>query len=362
MATTLTNNLLAFYFTSQLPDLKWSTDLDALTVSLYCPPGPQSSAERFFEVTLTAVDGTVTLLEVREAVERWMRHRNLSNISSLVVQWKEPGSNAYTSSNELAVYYCSKNVGESCSSWIERHFLTTLKSKPLPPTGATERLTFFAPRAMVVSPVTHAVCRLASGDVRSIEVSVFGNVTVSPGVKGVLSWTLDAVLDAAQEANEDVEEVLAFTIQAGSRVMNYYKPAVKPTAAFAFLNCFNVAEIAWLNCVTTKKTKDARKVAHVAHRATLYDLDLQVTHEVETCPLPLAEANWLDQLLTSPLAWLGDGTAIVITDGDASISDDYAVMNSVKFTWQRDDGRDLNNIDETDINIFIKPPYSYQFD
>lgn len=358
MATTLTNNLLAFYFTSQLPDLEWSTDLDALTVSLYCPAG---DVGRILEVTLTAVSGTVTLLEVREAVERRMRHLNKSYIP-LVVQWKEPESNAYTSSNTLQVYYCSKNVGESCSTWIENHFLTTLKSKPLPPTGATERLTFFAPRAMVVSPVTHAVCRLASGDVRSIEVSVFGNVTVSPGVKGVLSWTLDAVLDAAQEANEDVEEVLAFTIQAGSRVMNYYKPAVKPTAAFAFLNCFNVAEIAWLNCVTTKKTKDARKVAHVAHRATLYDLDLQVTHEVETCPLPLAEANWLDQLLTSPLAWLGDGTAIVITDGDASISDDYAVMNSVKFTWQRDDGRDLNNIDETDINIFIKPPYSYQFD
>ena len=358
MATTLTNDLLAFYFTSQLPDLQWSTDLEALTVSLHCPAG---DVGRILEVTLTAVGGTVSLLEVRDAVERRMRHLNKSYIP-LLVQWKEPGSNAYTSSSTLAVYYCNKNVGESCSTWIENHFLTTLKSKPLPASGATEYLSFYAPRMMVVTPTATAVCRLSDGEVRSIQVSVFGGVSVSSSIKGVLSWTVADVLEAAQDVDEDAEEVLAFTIQAGNRVMTYYKPAVKPTAAFAFLNCFNVTEIAWLNCVTTKKTKDARKVAHVGHRATVYDLDLQVTHEVETCPLPLAVANWLDQLVTSPLAWLGDGTAIVITEGDASISDDYAVMNSVKFTWQRDDARDLNNIDETDINIFIRPPYSYQFD
>jgi hypothetical protein len=170
------------------------------------------------------------------------------------------------------------------------------------------------------------------------------------------------MLAAAQAADEDAVEVLGVTIKAGSRIMNYYKPGVKPNLAIAFLNCFGLTEIAWLSCVTTKKTKDSRKVAHVAHRAKVYDLDLQVTYETETCPLPLEMADWLSQLVTSQLAWLGDGTAIVITDGDASISDDAATMNTVKFTWQRDDSRDLMNIDGVDINIFTQPPFGYQFD
>lgn len=358
MATTLQNNLLAFYFSSQLPDLKWQTDEDALTVSLYCPDG---SVGRILELTLTAVSGYVDLLEVRDAVERKMRYLHIDHIP-LVVQWKETDSDTYVSSQTIQVYYCVKNIVGSCSDWIAGHFLTTLKDKPLPTGDAVERLYFYAPSFQVVSPVTYVTCRLSDGTVRTITVSFFSTVPADYSTRGVLSWTMPSMLTAAQGVNEDVVEVLAVTIQAGNRVMNYYKPNLQPNLAIAFLNCFGLTEIAWLNCVTVKKTKDSRKVAHVAHRATVYDLDPQVTYETETCPLPLETADWLSQLIVAPLAWLGDGTAIVITDGDAPISDDAAVMNSVKFTWQRDDSRDLENIDGVDINIFIQPPYSYQFD
>lgn len=358
MATTLQNDLLAFYFSSQLPDLRWQTDEDAITVSLYCPA---DGIGDILELTLTAVGGYVDLLEVRDAVERKMRYWHKDHIP-LVVRWRETDSNAYTSSQTIQVYYCVKNIVGSCSAWINTHFLTTLKSKPLPVGDAVERLYFYAPRSMVVTPRTSVTCLLSDGTVRTMAVSFFLGETVGISTRGNLSWTLPDMLEAAQRVNADVVEVLAVAIQAGSRVMNYYKPELVPNLAIAFLNCFGLTEIAWLNCVTTKKTKDSRKVAHVAHRATVYDLDPQVTYETETCPLPLETADWLSQLIIAPLTWLGDGTAIVITDGDASISDDAAVMNSVKFTWQRDDSRDLENIDNVDINIFQQPPYSYQFD
>jgi hypothetical protein len=357
MATSIQNNLLEYYFSSQLPDLRWQTDEEALTVSLYCP----IEGVDILELTLTAVGGYVDLQEVRDAVERKMRYLNKDQIY-LQVRWKEPSARIYNISGGCNVYYCVQNIVGSCSAWIEAHFLTTLKSKPLPGENATERLYFYASRAMVVTPQTWVTCRLSDGTVRTIEVSYFGSVSVSDSTKGVLSWTLPDMLDAAQDENEDVEEVLAVAINAGSRIMNYYKPRITPNLAIAFLNCFSLTEIAWLNCVTTKKTKDGRKVAHVAHRAKVYDLDPQVTYETETCPLPLEVADWLSQLVTAQLAWLGDGTAIVITEGDASISDDAAVMNTLKFTWQRDDSRDLANIDGVDINIFNQPPFGYQFD
>lgn len=358
MATTLQNDLLAFYFTSQLPDLRWQTDEAALTVSLYCGA---YGVGNILELTLTAVGGYVDLLEVRDAVERKMRYLHRDYIP-MVVRWRPADSDTYTSSSTIQVYYCVKNIVGSCSAWINSHFLTTLKSKPLPSGDAVERLYFYAPRAVDVTPHVSVTCRMSDDTVRTLTVSFFGATSASVSVKANLSWTLPRMLAAAQDVDENAVEVLAVAIQADSRVMTYYKPALQPNLAIAFLNCFSLTEIAWLNCVTTKKTKDSRKIAHVAHRAVAYDLVPQVTYETETCPLPLETADWLSQLIIAPLAWLGDGTAIVITDGDASISDDAAVMNSVKFTWQRDDSRDLMNIDNVDIDIFIKPPYSYQFD
>lgn len=357
MATTLQNDLQEFYFSSQLPDLRWQTDEEALTVCLYCPT---DGVGNILELTLTAVGGYVDLLEVRDAVERKMRYLNKDQIY-LQVQWKEPSARIYNISGGCNVYYCTQNIVGSCSAWINSHFLTTLKSKPLPSGEAVERLYFYAPRAMVVTPHVSVTCRMSDDSVRTLSVSFFEATSASASVKANLSWTLPRMLAAAQDEDEDAVEVLAVAIQAGSRVMTYYKPALQHDLAIAFLNCFGLTEIAWLNCVTTKKTKDSRKVAHVAHRAVAYDLVPQVTYETETCPLPLEMADWLSQLIIAPLAWLGDGTAIVITDGDASISDDAAVMNSVKFTWQRDDSRDLMNIDNVDIDIFVKPPYSYQF-
>ena len=65
MATTLQNNLLEFYFSSQLPDFRWQTDEEALTVCLYCP----TDGVYILELTLTAVGGYVDMLEVRDAVD-----------------------------------------------------------------------------------------------------------------------------------------------------------------------------------------------------------------------------------------------------------------------------------------------------
>lgn len=358
MATSIQNNLLEYYFSSQLPDLRWQTDEEVLTVSLYCP----IDGIDILELTLTAVGGYVDLQEVRDAVERKMRYLNKDQIY-LQVRWKVPSARIYNISGGCNVYYCVKSISESCSAWLQSHFLTTLKSKPLPGSGSTEQLYFVNPTPLAVTTELLVTCRLSSGLVRVVDVpDFFEEIPVATTLVRSLSWNLNDVMAAAGDVESTVEEVLAVTIRVGSRLMTYYKPAVRSTAVFVFTNAFGVHETARLNCVTTKKTKDERKVAHVAHRAKVYDLDPQVTYETETCPLPLEVADWLSQLVTAPYAWLGDGTPILVTDGESSISDDAAVMNTVKFTWQRDDARDALDVTAADVNIFVKPPFAHQFD
>ena len=88
--------------------------------------------------------------------------------------------------------------------------------------------------------------------------------------------------------------------------------------------------------------------AMVGRRAVRYGRGRAVEYETETAPLMMAHALWLDQALTSPKTWLADGTPIVITDSDISVTDDRAALNTVKFTWRRADGRAHIVVEQSD--------------
>jgi len=358
MATSIINNTLRdYYFTSQLPDLQWETDCDSLDVML-CKVG---NDEPILSAHLAAVNGRVRLWEVRESVERWMRNHGMAQVD-MYARWKEPGAGVFGRFKNLHVYYCSNNMDEDCAGWLQDHFLTTIDSKTLPGTNETEFLSFVNLSTVAITPLVSATCRLSTGEVRVVTLDGYcAAIPANTALIQRISWNIVDLRAAVVAANPTVEEVLAVAINVGGRTMTYYKPAIPANAEFVFKNCFGVLETAWLNCVTTTKTKDGRKVAQVARRATLYDLDVTVTHEVETAPLPLEVASWLSQLVTSPEAWIA-GKPILVTDGETSISDDAAEMNTVKFTWQRDDARDDIDIAAADVNIFVKPPFSYQFD
>lgn len=350
--------MLDYYFTSQLPDLSWQTDCDSLGVML-CKV---DNDECILSAELAAVNGIVKLWEVRESVERWMRHQGLAQVD-MYVRWREPGSGVFGRYKNLHVYYCTKNMPMSCLAWLKNHFLTTIQSKPLPGETDSELLSFVNTSSEALTPLVTATCRLTTGEVRLVTLDDYcATIPVDASLIRRISWNIVDLKAAVIAEEPTAEEVLAVAITVGGRTMTYYKPAVPANAKFRFKNCFGVIELAWLNCVTTTKTKDGRKVAQVARRATLYDLDVTVTHEVETAPLPLAVANWLAQLVTAPQAWLDVSEPILITDGETSISDDAAVMNTAKFTWQRDDARDAMELTPADVNIFVKPPFSHQFD
>lgn len=350
----MTTQLAARMMSSQLPDLVFTTSAARLTVALYDANGD----ERFLEVTLHATSGAVTLYEVRDVVEQRMRALDESRMNMRVL-WKEPDAASWTSQG-VAVHYCDKDMSGDAMTWLDTHFLSTLDWKPLPPAGVSETLYFYERvQGADVTPSMTVSYRGADGAVEHLTIAASEPLTSTDAVLSV-TWTLATVNERVAAAVEGEFTVLAVTLRVGERTMQYYRVEPEPNASFLFLNCFNVPEWARLTCSTVTKSKDERKVGFVGRRRVLYNPSREVEHEVQTAALPVATAEWIDQLVTSAGVWLADGTPVVITEGECAVSDDNGALNSVKFTWLRSDGRGSLQVTARASRIFTRA-FTYQF-
>lgn len=340
---------------SQLQDPEWTSSSEHVLVSLY----DSSEDILFLHVTLTPHDGRVRLWELREAVEQHMRSKDVSLIT-LEVWIAEAGDNETTTSATVNVVYCDKDVAGDAALWLDSHYLSTVDWKPLPPEGAAETLYFVERSAGAdVTPAINVAYRGAGGAVEHLTLAANEPLTADGSVQSV---TVDMATVTARVAAvvEGSFTVLAMTVRVGVRAMQYYREEPEANASFLFLNCFSVPEWARLTCSTVTKTKDERKVGYVARRRVMYNPGREVEHEVQTAALPVATAEWIDQLITSPGVWLADGSPIVITEGECAVSDDNGALNSVKFTWLRSDGRGSLQVSARASRIFTQE-FTYQF-
>lgn len=350
MATTLKTTLPDTCLSSMLPDIEWTTNAKQVTVTLTA----DDATAPFLTSELWAHDGTVCLYEVREAVEKYMRAHDLAAMTLHV------SISAIENTATVKVIYCDKVPPGDVDNLLTSRFLTTATWKPLPPEGITETLSFCEPIAEVdVTPTFLVSLRDSAGDVRHVTLTASENLTATGTVQTVLIST-DAIRSHLAQVVESDFELLALNVRVGSRSMQYYRQEPHPNAAFLFMNCFNVPELALLQCATTTKTKDERKIGYVGRRRVKYNPNRTVEHEVQTAPMPMEQARWIDQLVTSPTVWLTDGAQVVITDGECEVSDDNAALSSVKFTWMYSDARGSLTMPEAVQRIFTEE-FTYQF-
>ncbi len=358
MATTLNPTPAAFCLSSMLPDLRWSTDQAEVRVRLYY----QFPEELLIEATLVAVNGVVQLYETRELIERYMRHKGLAraypiNIQHLVEEngfyWQGDGA--------LTVLFCEKNLSlpdNSPTEWLERNFLSTISVKPLPSIDeAVEQLYFVQPQGTPPNPSLHVSYINDIGNVETSDIMLSASYSPSATNLFVCEFSINSLLAQLTDA----EAIIGVTVSVGNRHMEYYRPARREHVALRFLNAFNVMESAYLNAVVTRKTDDNRKLAIVSGSLAHYDRKPVTEYEVETAPLSFEEANWIDQLITSPEVTLLDGTPVVITDGSAECHNNNSEMNAAKFSYKELDQRHTIATEQQAANIFTVPPHSYQF-
>lgn len=358
MATSLYPTPAAFCLSSMLPDLRWSTDQAEVSVRLYY----QSPEELLIETTLVAVNGVVQLYETRELIERYMRHKGLAraypiNIQHLVEEngfyWQGDGA--------LTVLFCEKNLSlpdNSPTQWLESNFLSTISVKPLPSIDdAVEQLYFVQPQGTPPNPSLHVSYINDIGNVETSDIMLSASYNPSATNLFVCEFSINSLLARLTDA----VAIIGVTVSVGNRHMEYYRPARREHVALRFLNAFNVMESAYLNAVVTRKTDDNRKLAIVSGSLAHYDRKPVTEYEVETAPLSFEEANWIDQLITSPEVTLLDGTPVVITDGSAECHNNNSEMNAAKFSYKELDQRHTVATAQQAANIFTVPPHSYQF-
>jgi len=345
----------AFWLSSALQDLSWSTDQQQVHVRLYY----QHTGQILLETTLAAIGGTARLYQTRELVERYMRLRGIARLYPLQVQHMEGSSWVHDAA--MTVIYCELDMmlpSGGTSQFLEQNFLTSRKAKVLPTDEQViEQLFFVQPQGTPEAPVLHVTYLDDEGGVAMGDITLQADYGAAQGNLYVCEFSLATVKQAIQDA----VTVIAVTVSVGSRHMEYYRAARRGNVAFRFANAFNVPESAYLSAVVNRKTEDGRKIARIAGTLALYDRRPVTSYEVQTAPLSYEQAGWIDQLITSPDVCLIDGTQVIITDGTAECHNDNAELNSAKFTYSQLDMRHTVSDMVQPANIFTVPPHSYQF-
>lgn len=354
--TSLITQIPAFILSSALPELSWSTDQEEVHVRICC----QNMDSLLLDVTLATNNGKVSLYETRQLVEQYMLHNGIARLYPLKIMHEETGN--WQSDGDITVIFCEKNIKllsqmDSVGQWLERNFLSTITTKPLPSNeNQVEQLYFVHPQGTPADPVLHVSYVNSEGNIETTEITLDASYSTSSTNMYVCEFSVAA----AKAAIVGAAEIVAVTVSVGSRHMEYYRPARKENISFRFRNAFNVFESAYLSAAVNRKTDDGRKIANIAGKVALYDRKPVTEYEVQTAPLSFEEASWIDQLITSTEVTLLDGTPVIITDGSAECHNDNAELNSAKFTYKELDQRQTLSYMRP-VNIFTVPPHSYQF-
>ena len=359
MATSLITQIPIFVFSSQIGDIELSTDQDVIEITL------EDGLTEIYRSKLYAFDGKVTIVNIGEVIEQYMRAQKQTFVAFTLYYNKADGTNI--SSFNINTLYCSLVLDAEAAVFGSFNFLSTLTAKRVP-RDSTDYLWLFHGQG-TGQVKAHCVFIDENGETANATVTLRSLVTDDIGVTRIVvnQALINTMLKRAWGA--EISKLMSYTIEYNNRFMTYYVVDFMPDVSFTFKNCFNVDEIAYFNAITTTKTKVNRSTAVVGGRYLFYDQSVDKTYEVESASLTEEESYWVEQLLCSHSVWLGvapDTTSlrkVIITDSDCEVHDDDEQLNKVKFTWQfAMKTPHLMKSFREDTNGIFTEPYNATFD
>ncbi len=357
MATSLITQIPIFVFSSQIGDIELSTDQAKIEIVV------EDGLTKMFKTMLYAYNGKVTLVNIGEVLENYMRANG--KVFTAFTVYYNTAEGAYIGSFNLNTQYCSHIIEGDVATFATNHFLTTLPTMRVPRHSDTFLSFLHGQENSFIN--THCVFTDTDGNVLNKTISMRGLITDDIGVT-TIPINYDAIVKLLKISVSNVDKVLSYTVEYNGRFCTYYVTDDTPDIAFTFKNCFNVEETIYLNAVTTTKTKVNRSMAISQGRHSFYDQSVDKTYEVETAPLTQAEAEWVEQLFISHSVRLGVASdtsslpKVIITESTCEIDDNDEQLHKVKFTWQFEEQRPhLQTTPDTDEGRIFTEPYNHVF-
>lgn len=347
MATYLITEIPVFAFSYELQEIELYTDLGSVMITI------EDGAKEFFRTTLYSYNAKVTIINIAEVLENYMRNNN-QVFTAFNVYYRDADESELGSFN-LNTLYCTHSIKAVAGEYASKHFLTTLSAKRVP-RDSTEFLSLLHGQEMG-NILAHCVFVSKEGTIETATVTLKRVTTDDIGVM-TFSVSEYQVLLLTLLSGKYPQKILSYTVEFNGRFFTYYIADFVPEVKFTFRNCFNVEDTAYFDAITTSKTKVNRSLAIAKGQYSFYDQSVEKSYEVQSAPLTQEEAEWVEQLFISHSVRLGTSTVVdnlpevIITDMTCEVADNDEELNQVKFTWQYVDKRPHLPAPPTESEVF----------
>lgn len=320
-------------FSSEISTLVYSTDLEKIVVEIYIP---SANYAHLLNTTLYAIDGKVTLYDVKELVEQYMRDKKIAYLEFGVEVYNEGGEVVIITA--FKVLFCSFKPTLSATTYTRLNFLTSQRVKFLDFFLCYEDdLVFFAEKGDDTAYTITCVYTTTEGDTLTEQTSYSG-VAASTGIDSIYFDFYEYYCHYEDEKGGRLQSI---TCKMGNRMFTYYLTEKEPDLYFMFYNAFNRMEFILLYGKTTIKMKTQKSEAVCGGVTTYYDCNSEKLYEFESQRLTPDMMRWLEELFASHLITRNGSlsTKVIITDYTYEVADDDTEKYIAKFTWKYADNR-----------------------
>lgn len=351
------------YFTSQVPDITISTSLSSAMFILKRIIHTMYNGDTYdsvFSTSYYVVNGEVTVSDIRSIIENYMLTNDLA-VAEFEIEVRSGTDN---STQSITVVYCKQvTQGLSAEYFLTNHFLSSESQRFITP-DAEIPLQYYFPHTeydytpghyRIVTFTYRIVLRLADGTLETY-------TSTSGGRSNWGMKTLNVKLSNIRSmvSSYGVCDILSFSIIVSGRRATFYVDNRHSQRQFYFRNAFNVWELAIIPASQKTLTETESSMALCGDTFIPYDIEHKRTFEVQTAPLLLSHAKWMEQLVTSreirvkdtsgtPLAQLPQ---ILIVDYTFEVDDAPGAINTFNFTWKYANQRSYINLSHVTAGIF----------
>lgn len=339
MAITISSSLPDSCLSSEIPDVEVAVTGASLTVEIgHGESDDEADQTVIFSETLYPTDGVVTLSDLSELMQPWVRPHKHRVMDLEMTELDASGNTLSTKLWVCDLYYCRADItshGESEQGydWLSKHFLTAVDGVKPTLLGRKELLWFVGERLEEID-TCKVVARFADGT----------SAEVAPQ-KVVETDDFYCCLDVSAEVVDVGDAALVgYTVIVGLRTQEYEVMYGRHDGmpALLFENMFGLDEAIY--CDGELKTSPSYKFnsAYIEGKLANYDIEETRTFKANTGPLVPALLPWVRDFLTSPFIRLLDtcggtpvtGKEVVITEAKAESSTADDDVPAFTFSYQ----------------------------